>query len=238
MQPITALITGGSRGIGLAIAKKLVPSTSSLLITSRVPETAAHAERELKSTGAAKVLTFSADFDKPVESARSIAEWAKKQLASLDLLVLNAGYYVEGTLAEIGVDDFEENLRINFAVNHYLVQELLPLVKSSALRRIVLIGSTAAYEPYPMLPTYGVAKWALRGYAMNLRRELMSDNVGVTFLAPGGTLTDMWAGEDLPQNRLLDPDDIATLVLALTTLSPQAVVEELICRPMLGDIHE
>ena len=63
----------------------------------------------------------------------------------------------------------------------------IPLVECSSLRRIVFIGSTAAYEPYPAVPTYGIAKWALREYAANLRHELMSKIIGVTFLALGGT---------------------------------------------------
>src|SRR5688500_15026977 len=101
MQPLTALVTGGSRGIGLAIARRLAPSTSTLLITSRVPETAARAAPVLERAGAGQVLSFSADFRKPREAASAIGQWAKQQLECLDLLVLNAGYYVEGTLAEI-----------------------------------------------------------------------------------------------------------------------------------------
>ncbi len=66
----------------------------------------------------------------------------------------------------------------------------------------------------------------------------MTHNIGVTFISPGGTLTDMWAGVELPKDRLLEADDIGKLVAAIMTLSKQAVVEELIVRPMLGDIHE
>jgi short-subunit dehydrogenase len=88
------------------------------------------------------------------------------------------------------------------------------------------------------VPTYGIAKWGLRGFALNLRHELRDDGIGVTFLSPGGTLTDMWAGEDLPPNRLLEPTDVALMVAAITELSSQAVVDEIVLRPMLGDIHE
>lgn len=196
------------------------------------------AEQTLEEDFGVQVSSIAADHSQVATAAKLIGTWARKHCDALDLVVLNAGYYVEGALGEIGAQDFEENLRVNFIVNHYLVQELLPLVRASRLRRIVLIGSTAAYEAYPAVPTYGVAKWALRGYASNLRRELMKENIGVTFVAPGGTLTDMWAGEDLPPNRLLSPDDIAQLVAVLITLSPQAVIEEVICRPMLGDFHD
>lgn len=238
MNKITALITGASRGIGHAIAARIAPNTSQLLITARHKERIEEAKRLLEQHTSSQILAAHCDHSKSKAAANKLGKWARRHLKKLDLLVLNAGYYVEGSLEEIGATDFEENLRVNFSVNHYLVQQLLPLVKKSDLRRIVFIGSTAGYEPYPAVPTYGVAKWALRGYAANLRRELMHDRVGVTFISPGGTLTDMWAGEKLPPDRLLEPDDIAKLVSALITLSPQAVVEELICRPILGDMHD
>jgi short-subunit dehydrogenase len=238
MDKITALITGASRGIGFAIAKRIAPHASRLLITSKDPERIAQAKQALEQVNSTNIVTLAADHTHPQEAATEIGNWARRHVEHLDLLVLNAGYYVEGTLPEIQSSDFEENLRVNFTVNHYLVQELLPLVSSSLLRRIVFIGSTAGYEAYPAVPSYGVAKWALRGYAANLRRELMPKNIGVTFLAPGGTLTDMWAGEEIPPNRLLDPEDAAKIVAVILTLSPQAVVEEVIFRPMLGDFHE
>ena len=234
---ITALVTGASRGIGFAIAKRIAPSTSKLLITSRKKSKIEQAKRLLEQSCSSSIVTAHCNHSRARESAKLIGKWARANIRHLDLLVLNAGYYVEGELSKMDSRNFEENLRINFLVNHYLVQELLPLIRKSKLKRIIFVGSTAAYEAYHAVPTYGVAKWALRGYAVNLRRELMQERIGVTFVSPGGTLTDMWAGAKLPPRRLLDPDDIGKLVAAIITLSPQAVVEDLICRPILGDMH-
>ena len=155
-----------------------------------------------------------------------------------NVLVLNAGIFIEGSLANSPPQDFRETLKINFESIFHTVRLFVDFLRSQPASKVILIGSTAAYEPYPIGPLYGVAKWALRGYAINLRRELMKDGIGVTFLAPGGTLTDLWAGEELPPNRLLEARDIGKLVAAILTLSNQAVVEELVVRPMLGDIHE
>lgn len=235
---ITALITGGTRGIGLAIAKQIAPHAKQLLITAKTAKHFPQARRALTAMHSPDIFTFAANHANPTAAADRIGRWARSHVGSLDLLVLNAGYYVEGSLATIAKTDFETNLHVNFTVNHYLVQQLLPLVRKSALRRIVFIGSTAAYEAYPAVPTYGVAKWALRGYAINLRKELMKEKIGVVFLAPGGTLTGMWDGESIPAGRLLDPQDIARLVETQIVLSPQADIEELICRPMLGDLHD
>lgn len=233
-----AFITGASRGIGYSIGRCVAPMCSHLLIASRRKTAITSAAKRLQKETGCQVHAMWGDLAK----GRSFADAAKQLVATttkqVDLLVLAAGYYVEGSLAEIGDVDFKRNMLVNCHSAHYVVSALLPFLKRSLAGRIVIIGSTAAYEAYPLVPTYGIAKWGLRGYALNLRKELMAQHIGVTFISPGGTLTDMWAGVDLPKNRLLETDDIGKLVAATMTLSRQAVVEELIIRPMLGDIHE
>ncbi|MDX2001741.1 MAG: SDR family oxidoreductase [Chitinophagales bacterium] len=240
MSKFNILVTGASRGIGFAIAEMLLPKSSHLLICSKHSQSIDNAEKILQKKTANAQQVFSTHFDNSdaINAAKHISEWANKVVSSIDLLVLNAGYYVEGTLEDITHGDFDENIKTNFSFNHYLIQELIPLIEKSSLKRIVVIGSTAAYESYASVPSYSVAKWALRGYTINLRIELSSKNIGVTFLAPGATKTDMWEGVELPIDRLLLPSDIAKVVDFITTLSSQAVVDEIVIKPMLGDLHE
>ena len=233
-----AFITGGSRGIGYAIARHVAPQCSRLLIASKTKANAISAVKRLSEELGCEAHPIWGDLAKGRSFATAAKRLVGKTAKQLDLLVLNAGYYVEGSLAKISDADFERNMLVNCQSAHYLVSALLPFLAKSNRGRIVIIGSTAAYEPYPLVPTYGIAKWGLRGYAINLRKELMRKKIGVSFISPGATLTDMWAGVDLPKNRLLEADDIGKLVAATMTLSPQAVVEELIVRSMLGDIHE
>jgi NADP-dependent 3-hydroxy acid dehydrogenase YdfG len=128
-------------------------------------------------------------------------------------------------------------MRVNLLSQIGLIQEVRDdLITGTG--RIVIIGSTAALEPYAYGPVYGITKWALRGLAENLRAELRPHKVGVTLLHPGGTWTDLWEGVDLPRERLLEPSDIARLVATMLELSPQAVVDELIIRPIEGDMHD
>ncbi len=156
---------------------------------------------------------------------------------AIDLLVLNAGIFVEEPLMAIQEEAFRRTMAVNLDANLFLARHLLPVLRQGDRPRIVIIGSTAAYGAYPSGPAYGVAKWALRGLAVNLRHELKADRIGVTYLAPGGTLTDMWDEDEAPPDRLLQPRDTAVIVAALTELSEQAVVDEVILRPMLGDVH-
>lgn len=233
-----SLVTGASRGIGYQIARRLGKLSETLLLCSKRTTTLDAAVKKLKTELNANIYQHSVDHNIGKRAAEEIGSWAKNITNRLDVLALVAGFYIEGSLAEMTEEDFRSNMEVNFYINYFLVQQLLPLLKKSDNGRVIIIGSTAAYEAYPIVPSYGIAKWALRGLAINLRKELVNHNIGVTFVSPGGTLTDMWEGEDLPENRLLEAEDIAKLVESTLLLSKQAVVEEIIVRPMLGDIHE
>lgn len=230
-------VTGASSGMGLAIACELAPQSKTVLIHGRDAGRLATAKAKVLSLGALACEDFSQELAHP-NAAETIASWVLSKTNQLDVLILNAGFYREGSLAEFPPRQFDEDFRATVHINLFLIQQLLPLLLAGERKRIVMIGSTAAYEAYPLVPVYGVQKWALRGLALNLRNELRSKGVGVTFVAPGATWTGMWEGEDLPADRLLVPSDIAKMVAATLSLSPQAVVEELKVVPMLGDFHE
>lgn len=231
------LITGGSRGIGRAIAEKLARDGHEILLVATNKAALDEARNSISSRTQSKVLSFSADVSQPSAIA-DLYRFCLDNAFLPNVLVLSAGIFIEGTLTDSKNDDFLRTMEVDCVSAYYLVKQFVDELTRQKAPKIILIGSTAAYEPYPIGPLYGVAKWALRGYAINLRRELMPKGVAVTFLAPGGTLTDLWAGEDLPEKRLLEPSDWGKVVSMILTLSDQAVVEEMIVRPILGDIHE
>lgn len=231
------LITGASRGMGNSIAKKISHRADTLILTSKHASTLNRAVEEIKTFFEGTIYSFNFDQANASKIAKEFGDWVKNKVKYLDALILCAGDYIEGKLQEVDENDFVENMNINFNFNYYIVKRLIPLLKKAQAPKIIIIGSTAAYDAYSV-PTYSITKWALRGYAKNLRKELMEDKIGVTFISPGATLTDMWADVQLPSNRLLDPNDIAQIIDNLFDLSEQAVVEELIVRPMLGDIDE
>lgn len=232
------LITGGSRGIGKAIATELAKFGHEILIVSqnetKLKETTSELQTKFSNV---KILSLVCDLSKETE-----IENLKKRCAELgflpNVLVLNAGIFKEGTLINSKSSNFYETINVDLYHIYHCVKNFHSGLKNQENSKIIIIGSTASLEPYPVGALYGVAKWGLRGYAVNLRKELMNDNIGVTLLNPGGTLTDLWEGEDLPPNRLLEPSDLGKLVNTILNLSPQAVVEEITVRPMLGDFHE
>jgi short-subunit dehydrogenase len=231
----TCLITGGSYGIGLAIAKRIAMDCDKLLLVARDEDGLAQAKAELSRAVGGQVCALPCDLKGGSQSAKRIREWASTEVSHVDLLVLNAGYYVEGKLSEVSDQDFRENLEVNFFSSYFLIKEFLPLLRKSTTRRIVMIGSTGGYEPYPSAPTCGVSKWALRGLAINFRQELRSDEIGVTLISPGATATRMWEGENVPDGRLLNPSDVAEVVATVMRLSRQTVLDEVIIRPMHGE---
>ena len=232
------LVTGASRGIGHSIAKRVASRCSNLLITSHKESTLLSGIDKLRKEFNGNIFGFYFDQSRVDESAQQLADWAKSKVDYLDAVILSAGIFIEGALCDMDYNSFQRNMDTNFTFNYLAVNSLLGLLKKAQNPpRIILIGSTAAYGAYSV-PTYGVAKWALRGYSINLREELRAHKIGVTFVSPGPTLTDMWAGESVPPNRILEPDDIAKVVDGLFDLSEQAVIEEIIIRPVLGDIDE
>ena len=101
---------------------------------------------------------------------------------------------------------------------------------------MVRIGSTASTTAYPNGGSYGIAKHALLGFTKNLREELKEAGIRVTAVLPGPTLTASWEGVDLPAERFIKAEDVSEAVFGTYRLSAQAVVEELLIRPQLGDL--
>jgi short-subunit dehydrogenase len=91
-------------------------------------------------------------------------------------------------------------------------------------------------KAYPMGGSYSIAKFALLGFSKVLREELKPKGIKVTAIMPGATWSDSWQGVDLPYERLMQPSDIAQMVWSASQLSPAAVVEDIIIRPLLGDL--
>ncbi len=236
-MPMKALLTGGSRGLGKGIALELADAGFDLLLVAKTPKNLEAASREIKSHSKSRVKCFACDLaDAKVFS--ELAAFAKKNDIMPNVLVLNAGIMVEGNLATAPPSDFRKAFNVDFMSAYHCVQSFIGHLKETSNSKVVFIGSTASHGPYPENPLCGIAKWALRGYAVNLRLELMNDGISVTYISPGDALTDQWAGGNFPEGRLLEPKDIGKLVRTVVSLSPQAVVEEIIVRPMLGDVEE
>lgn len=228
------LITGGSQGIGLAIAKELYAKGHELFLVARDEDRLQKAVASFPGD----VSGFSSDLGKEAQIEKLLKK-AKEDNFSPDILILNAGKLgsEERSVIKPSADELREMFEVNVLSNYKLVQGFIETLKKSKYPRIIIIGSTASIR-IDDGSLYGISKWALKSYAYDLRNELKALGVGVTLLNPGGTFTQKRVpNENIAKDRLLEASDIAKLVVAILTLSPQAVVEELNIRPMLGDTY-
>ncbi|MBE6829193.1 MAG: SDR family oxidoreductase [Ruminococcaceae bacterium] len=228
------LITGASQGIGLAIAQELYENGHELFLVGRDGGRLQEALCEFPE----RVSGETVDLSDPGQ-IRDFADRVLQKGFSPDVLILNAAAFGPAghSVVQPSAEELQMLLQTNLLADYRLVQKFLPSLRLSAYPRVILIGSTASIRT-DSGSLYSISKWALRSYAYSLRDELKTQGVGVTLLNPGGTFTQKRVPDDkTPPGRLLEASDIAKLVAVLLTLSPQAVVEELNVRPMLGDTY-
>jgi short-subunit dehydrogenase len=153
-------------------------------------------------------------------------------------LINNAGAFVPGRLQDEPTDGsrLRDMLGANLLSAYDVTHALLPAFLTQRGGHIFTICSTASLMAYPNGGSYGIAKFALLGFTKTLREELKTQGVRVTAVLPGATLTRSWDGVGEAPERFIRCEDVAEAVFSAFSLSPQAVVEELVIRPQLGDL--
>lgn len=226
----TALVTGGSKGIGFAIAKRFLSEGFRVVICARSEESLAQAfEQEQCLDG--RVCDVSSS-----DAVAGLAAELSLVYGALDVLVNNAGVYEPGQLMTEPDGALERMLDANVKGAYFMARSFAPAMADRKRGSIFNICSTASIVAYENGGSYCIAKHALLGFSKVLREEMKPHGVRVTSVIPGATLTASWDGVDLPPERLMRPEDVADAVWAAYALSDRAVVEEIVMRPQLGDI--
>jgi short-subunit dehydrogenase len=130
----------------------------------------------------------------------------------------------------------EEMMNTNFYSAYHLTRLLLPDMILEGKGHIFNICSVASLNAYEGGGSYSVSKFALNGFSQNLRHELKRTGIKVTAVFPGAVMTETWGDFDNTANRIMEAGDIASMIVAASKLSQQAVVEEILLRPQLGDL--
>ncbi len=229
-----AVITGATKGIGHAIAKQFASKKFDLVITSRSQSDLDKLKDEWQTQYEINIHALASD----LSIAREVSQFGDFALlaGSPAVLVNNAGVFLPGNIHDEAADTFSTLMNTNVASAYHLTRALLPSMMTQKNGHIFNVCSTASIKAYTQGGSYCISKFALLGFSKVLREELMPHNIGVTALMPGATLTDSWKGTELPNERFMNPDDIGQLVWDVYALSKRTVVEEIILRPMLGDL--
>jgi short-subunit dehydrogenase len=179
----TALITGGSRGLGFEIAKQLVAAGARVALCARDLDELKMAEADLKSRGG-EVFLLPADVSDR-EAVESIVHAVTDRFGSVDILVNNAGTIGVGPLEDMQIEDFEKSMQVHYYGPLYMTLAVLPGMRSRRSGRIVNIASIGGKVSVPHMLPYCGSKFALVGLSEGLRTELMKDNIYVTTACPG-----------------------------------------------------
>jgi short-subunit dehydrogenase len=233
---MNAVITGASRGIGKEVARVFALHGYDLFLSSRNEDALLQAMEELK-TEFPNISIDGKAFDLGVkEQAVLFGEWVLGQVDTLDILVNNAGSFVPGSISEEADGALEMMLDVNLRSAYHLTRTVLPRMIRNRSGHIFTLCSIASLAAYPGGGSYSISKFALLGFTRNLRHELKTKGIKVTAVIPGAVYTDSWKDSGIEEGRIMEAKDIARLIFASSQLSPQAVVEELLIRPQLGDL--
>jgi NAD(P)-dependent dehydrogenase (short-subunit alcohol dehydrogenase family) len=216
----SALVTGGSSGIGLALARALREDGYELTIAARRPEPLEVAAAEL---GALAVPANLADAG---ECARVVAAHAEHH-GGMDVLVNSAGIGIGGSFADLDDKRVGLQLDVNLRATLVVTRESLPLLRASR-GQIVTLASIAGTIPTPGLAIYGATKAALIAWTSSLNREEAEHGVRATAISPGFVATRMTEWTGLPAEEQIAPDDIVALVRTVLSLSPMARVPNIV----------
>lgn len=179
----SVLITGGSRGLGLALARRFAREGARLTLLARDGDKLERARQELVATGA-DVLVVECDVGDP-EQVEAAVHFAKEQRGRIDVLVNNAGVIQVGPVEKMTPADFEEALNVHTWGPLHLMRAVIPYMKAQGEGRIVNISSIGGLVAVPHLLPYVVSKFALTGLSDGMRSELAKDNIQVTTVCPG-----------------------------------------------------
>jgi short-subunit dehydrogenase len=229
------VITGASRGIGLALAQEFAAAGYRVLISGKREGILQEAVVSLnRHMGRESVQGYACDLSQKA-AAEAFAAWCLERGVP-DILINNAGTYRPGQSMDEPEGTLEFLLQTNLFSAYHLTRALLPSMIARARGHIVNMGSVASLQAYPGGGGYSISKFALHGFTCNLRAELMDKGIKVTGMYPGAVMTDSWQGFDNSGGRIMLASDIAHMIMASASLSPQAVVESMILRPQLGDL--
>lgn len=177
------LITGGSRGLGLVMARRLADKGARLAICARNSEELKRAADDLKKRGA-EVIEVSCDLRNQHEVI-SMVEKVRARYGRIDVLINNAGVIQVGPLEIQTQEDFKDAMNIHFWAPYFTMQAVLPEMRERGEGRIVNIASIGGKVPVPHLVPYCASKFALVGLSSGMRSELVKENIYITTVCPG-----------------------------------------------------
>jgi short-subunit dehydrogenase len=230
------VITGASRGLGFSMAEAFAAEGHDLFLTSRNEVKLYNALASLQSRFPDQIIKAKPCDLASKAGATDFGNWILELGVEPDILINNAGSFEPGRIIDEPEGQLEIMLNTNLLSAYHLTRLLLPSMMKRKSGHIFNISSIAGLQAYPNGGSYSISKFALSGFSKNLRDELKPYSIKVSCIYPGAVYTDSWASTGVSPGRIMKPSDIADTIVQISKLSPQAVVEDVIIRPLLGDL--
>ena len=230
-EKMTALVTGASRGIGLAIARELADTGYNLALVARNAEAMNKVAGEIEKDSQVRVKPIIADLALEESYARVVATTVQ-EFGGIDLLVNCAGLAQQGSFTEVEPAGWDAIFAVNAKAPFFLCKEALPYLKQSKKPIIINIASVVGFKGYIHQSVYSSSKHALTGFTKVLAKEVQPFGIRVHLISPGGVATEMVTKmrPDIKADELLQPEEIAEIVRFLVTRKGRGTIDQFYLR--------
>ena len=227
----TAVVTGGTKGIGRAIADVLIRNNANVLISSRSEAEIDSVVAQLNQLNGGQAAGFVCDV-RNHEQVKALFQKTLTTFEGIDILVNNAGIGLFASVEEMSPEDFRAVIETNLIGVYYCCHEAIPLLKQRGGGYIFTISSLAGANPHPRMAAYNASKFGLNGFSEALMQEVRHDNIKVSYIMPGSVNTEF--GGDEPSDEKswqLQPEDVAHVVMDLLNYPERALPSRIEIRP-------
>ena len=229
-----ALVTGGSRGIGHAIACTLATAGYDVAITGRHTAQLTQAVAAIEALGAHS-YAITADLERP-EAPAQVVHQAVSAMGGIDLLVNCAGLSLSGGFEEASVEDWNRIFAVNARAPFFICREALPYLKQSSRPIVINVASVVGFKGYVHQSVYASSKHALTGFTKVFAKEVQPFGIRVHLISPGGVATEMVTRmrPDIDTSELIQPDEIAGIVRYILSCHGNGTVDQFYIRRFSG----
>lgn len=228
----SAVVTGATRGIGLAIVRALLEHGGCVFICARDRRDVEQTVTSLRSEHGDRIQGTACDV-KSYDDVRSLFIGVRQTFGTLDILVNNAGIGSHGHVEHMPVEEWNATIETNLSGVFHCCHEALPLLKGNGGGYIINIGSLAGKHASPGSAAYCASKFALVGFSEALMQEVRYDHIRVSHVMPGSVNTSFGrsGGQDPSKTWKLLPEDVAAVVINLLEMDPRALPSQVELRP-------
>src|SRR5687767_15714963 len=227
----TAVVTGGTKGIGRAITESLIEAGVNVSFSARHESEIERAAAELSQAGSARAAGLFCDVRDEAQVKACFAQTVEK-FGGIEIVVNNAGIGMFATVESMSAEDFRAVIETNLCGVFYCCHQAIPLLRQRGGGYIINISSLAGTNAHPRMAAYNASKFGLNGFSEALMQEVRHDNIKVSYIMPGSVNTHFGGDEPGPdQAWQLQPQDIARVVLDLLHNESRALASRVEIRP-------